>query len=121
MLLMFHFLLISLFSSYYLSIISFSFSQTLVSPGIAISIMIQLRLFLFITTIPGFSVTLDHNIPQNLHFFIFNNTFQSMFIPFFTPYQVVFSTQFPMNYSCNIVVPCLVLLLVVKFLHSVTI
>ena len=52
-----------------------------------------------------YNVTLDHNIPQNLHFFIFNSTFLSVFIPFFTSFQVVFPTQFPMNYSCNIIVP----------------
>ena len=42
MLLMFHILLISLFNSWCLSIYYFSFSQTLMSPGIAISIMAQL-------------------------------------------------------------------------------
>ena len=57
------------------------------------------------------SVTLDHNIPQNIHFVIFNNTFWSMFIPFFTSFQVVFPSKFPMNYSCNIIVSSLVLLL----------
>ena len=54
MLLMFHILLISLFSFWYLSIFSFSFLLTLMSPGIAISIMTQLFLFLFTTTIFGF-------------------------------------------------------------------
>ena len=39
MFLMFHILLISLFSSWYFSIFSFSFWLTLMSPGIAISIM----------------------------------------------------------------------------------
>ena len=34
-----------------------------------------------------------------------------MFISFFTSFQVLFPTQFPMNYSCNIIVPSLVLLL----------
>ena len=109
MLLMFHIILIFLFSSWHLSIFSFSFSLTLMSPGIAISIMAQLLSFLFTTTISGFlaliSVILDHNIVQSLNFFIFNNTFWSMFIPFFTLYQVVFPTQFPMNYSWNIIVP----------------
>ena len=56
------------------------------------------------------SVTLDHNIPQNLHFFIFNN-FWGIFMPFFTSFQVAFTTQFQMNYSCNIIVPSVVLLL----------
>ena len=34
-----------------------------------------------------------------------------MFIPFFTPFQVLFPTEFPLNYSCYIIVPSLVLLL----------
>ena len=109
MLPMFHILLISLFSSWYLSIISFSFSLPLMQ--IAISIMVQLLSFLFTTTITGLSVTLDHSIPQNLHFFIFNKTFWIMFIPLFTSFQLAFPTQFPMNYSCNIIMPSLVLLL----------
>ena len=62
MLLMFHILLISVFSSWYLSIFSFSFSLTLMSPGIAISIMAQLLSFLFTTTISGFLalISLSH-------------------------------------------------------------
>ena len=51
MLLMFHILLISFFSS---SVFSFSFSLTLTSPDIAISIMAQLISFLFTTTVSGF-------------------------------------------------------------------
>ena len=113
MLLVFYILLIFLFSSWYLSIFFFSLSLTLMSPGIAISIMVQLLSLLFATTISGFlaliSVTLDHNIPQNLNSFIFNNTFWSMFTPFLTSFQVESPTQFPMNYSCNIIVPSLVL------------
>ena len=54
MLLMFHILLISIFSSWYLSIFYFSFSLTLMSPIIAISIMAQILSFLFTTTISGF-------------------------------------------------------------------
>ena len=86
---------------------------TLISPGIAISINAQLLSFLFFITISGFLslIQRDHKIPQNLHFLIFNNTFWSMFIPFFTSFQVVFPTPFPMNYSFNITVPSLVLLL----------
>ena len=59
MLLMFHILLISLFSSWYLSIFSFSFSLTHISPGIAISIIAQLLSFLFTTTIFGFLVLIS--------------------------------------------------------------
>ena len=51
---MFHILLISHFSSWYLSICSFSFSLILMSPCIAISIMPQLLSFLITTTISGF-------------------------------------------------------------------
>ena len=51
---MFHIPLISLFTSCYLSICSFSFSRTLMSPRIAKSIMIQLVSFLFTKTISGF-------------------------------------------------------------------
>ena len=84
------------------------------SPGIAIS-MTQPLSFLFTATIFDFialiTVTLDHNILQNPQFFIFNSTFWMMFIPFFASFQVVFLTQFPMNNSCNIIMPSLVLLL----------
>ena len=54
MLLMFHILLISLFSSWYLSIFSLSFLLTFMSSGKAISIMTQLLSFLFTTAISGF-------------------------------------------------------------------
>ena len=88
-------------------------------------IMAQLLSFLFTTTISGFLalISLSHiitSIPQNLHFFIFNNTFWSMFIPFFISLQVLFLAQFPMNYSCNIIVPCLVLLVcqLFMFVHN---
>ena len=116
MLLMFHILLIFLFSSWYLSIFSSSFLLTLMSPGVAISNMAQLFSFLFTTTISGFLalISLSHWIITSYKIFtssFFINTFWSMFILFFTSLQVVFSTQFPMNYTCNIIVPSLVLLL----------
>ena len=115
MLLMFHILLISLCSFWYLSIFSFSFSLTLRSPGAAISNMPQLLSFFYYNNIwfpcLDLSVTWDHNILQNLYFFIFNNTFWSMFIPFFTSFQVLFSSQFSVNFSLNIILPSLVLLL----------
>ena len=57
------------------------------------------------------SVTLDHNIPQNLQLLIFSRNFWSMFLPFFTSLQVVFPKKFLLNYSFNIIVPSLVLLL----------
>ena len=62
MLLMFHILLISLFSIWYLSIFCFSFSLTLMSPGVGISIMAQLLSFLFTATTSGFLalISLSH-------------------------------------------------------------
>ena len=57
------------------------------------------------------SATLDHNIPQNLQLLIFNSTFWTMFLPFCTSLQVVFSKKFLINCSCNIIVPSFVLLL----------
>ena len=62
MLLMLHILLISLFTSRYLSVFSFSFWLILMSLGMAISIMAQLLSFLFTTTISGFLalISLSH-------------------------------------------------------------
>ena len=54
MLLMSHILLIYLFSSWYISIFSFYFLLTLMSPGIAISHMVQLLSLILTTTISGF-------------------------------------------------------------------
>ena len=103
---MFDILLISPFSSWFFSNLSFSFSLTLMSPDIPISIMAQLLSFLFTTTISGFlaliSVKLDHNIPQHLHFFISNNTFWSMFIPFFTR---IFNELFLQHYHAFSCIP----------------
>ena len=65
----------------------------------------------YLVLLPRYLCLLYHNIPQNLHFLIFNNNFWSMFIPFFNSFQVVFPTQFSINYSCNIAVPSLVLIL----------
>ena len=67
------------------------------------------------------SVTMDHNISQNLQLLIFNSIFWSMFLPFFTSLQVVFPTKFLMNFSCNIIVPSPLLLLcrLFTFAHNV--
>ena len=106
MLLMFHILLIYLFSSWYISIFSFYFLLTHVSRysnityGTTSLINTHYNNFWFLYL--DISVRLDHNIPLNFYFFIFNNTFWSMFVPLFTSFQVVFPTQFPMNYSCRI-------------------
>ena len=66
------------------------------------------------------SATLDHNIPQNLQLLIFNSTFWTMFLPFCTSLQVVFSKKFLINCSCNIIVPSFVLLLcqLLTFCHN---
>ena len=42
----------------------------------------------------------------------------SIFIPFFTLFQVVFSTLSPVSYSCNIIAPSLALLLCQLFLFA---
>ena len=125
MLLMFLVLLISLFSFWYLPIFSFSFLLTLMSPGIAISIMHNFSRSIHYSNIWFPCLDLYHiglNIPQNLHLFIFNNIFWNMFIPFFTSFQVAFPTQFPRNYSCNIIVPSLALLLcqLFTFAHNMS-
>ena len=113
--LMFHILLISLFSFWYLSVFSSLFDDSYVSGysyincGLTSLIHIHYNKIWFLASF-NLPATLDHKITENLHFFIFNNTFWSMFIPFFTPFQVLFPTEFPLNYSCYIIVPSLVLL-----------
>ena len=72
---------------------------------------VQCTLLLLKKKICLFNLAESSNIPQSLHFFILNKTFWRMFIPFFTSFQVVFPLKFLMNYSCNIIVPSLVLLL----------
>ena len=54
------------------------------------------------------SVTLDHNSPQNLYFFIFNNTFWSIFIPFFI---LLFRLYFLHNLQLTILATLFCLLL----------
>ena len=93
-----------------------AFQLNLTSPGTPISIMTHLLSFLFTTTISSFLAwslchILNHNIPQNIQLFIFNNTFWNMFILFFTSFQVTFPTKLPVNYSCNVVMPSFALLL----------
>ena len=116
MLLMFHILLIYFFSSWYLSIFFCSFLLTLMSPGIAISIMAQLFSFLFTTSISSFLplISLWHWI------ITFHKIFTTSFSTapsgawsyhFFAAFQVTFPTQCTTNYSFNIIVPSLVLLL----------
>ena len=86
MLLMYHILLISLFSSWYLPNFPISFSLTLVSRYSNINYGATSLILIHYNNIwlscLHLLVTLDHNIPQNLYFFIFSNTFWSMFIPF---------------------------------------
>ena len=111
MLRVFHILLISLFSSWYFFHLFFTNSYVPRHSNINYGtpfILIYYNNIWF--SYLDLSVTVDHNNPQNLHFFVFNNNFWSMFISFFTSFQVVFPTKFPMNYSCNVIVPSLVLL-----------
>ena len=65
------------------------------------------------------TVTVDHNIPENLHFSIFNNTFWNMFIPLLTFSRL----YFPHNFQWNILkTSCLLLYsFFVDFSHSLTI
>ena len=126
MLLMFHILLIlliSFFSSRYFSIFVFSFftnsyvsRYSSISYGTTSFILVHYNNIWFPCL--DLCITLDHSIQQNLHFFVFSNTIWNMLISFFTSFQVVFPTQFPMNYSCNIIVPSLVLLLPTFHIHS---
>ena len=112
MLLMFHILLISVFSSWYLSIFYFSFSLTLMFPGIEISIMAQLVSFLFTTTISGFLalISLSHWIITS-HKISTSSFLTTTLEHVHTVFKLYFPHQFLMNYSCNIIVPSLVLLL----------
>ena len=93
---------------------------TLMSPGVAISIMEQLHSFLFPKTISGFPVliSLSHWIITSYK--IFTSSFSTRrsgacSYHFFASFQVVFLTQFPMNYPWNIIGASLVLLLCQRF------
>ena len=112
MLLMFHTLLISLFSSWYLSIFSFSFSLTLMSTGTAISIMAQLHSLLFTTTTSGFLdlISLSHWIITSHK--IFTSSFST------TPsgacsyhFSLLIRFYFPQNFQWTILATLLWLLL----------
>ena len=119
MLLMFHILLIlliSFFSSRYFSIFVFSFftnsyvsRYSSISYGTTSFILVHYNNIWFPCL--DLCITLDHSIQQNLHFFVFSNTIWNMLISFFTSFQVVFPTQFPMKYSFNVIVVSFVLLL----------
>ena len=102
MILMFHILSISLFSSWYLSIFSFSFLLTLMSPGLAISVMAQLFSFLFTTVISGFlsliSVTLYHEIITSHK--IFTSSFSATPSGVFSyHFSLLFRLHFPYNFQ----------------------
>ena len=101
-LLMYYFLLIALYSSWYLSRFSFSLSLILrysnINYGTASLILIHCNNSRFPCL--HLSVTLDHNI--SFH--------KSSLLLFFTSFQVVLPTQFTMNYSWNIIVLSLVLI-----------
>ena len=101
-------------SSWHLSTPFSSFSSTLMSPGLAITIMAQLLSFLFTTTMSGFPyvdppLKLDPNISQNHHFFIFRNIF-------------IFRLHLPHNHQWTIPATLFYLLLYsfcANFSHSV--
>ena len=107
---------ISPLSSWHLSTPSSSFSSTLMSPGLAITIMAQLFSFLFTTTMSGFPyvdppLKLDPNISQNHHFFIFRNIF-------------IFRLHLPHNHQWTIPATLFYLLLYsfcANFSHSLTV
>ena len=65
--------------------------------------------FLALTSLLHWIIT-SHKIFTS-SFLHFQQTFWSMLISFSTSFLVVFIRQFPMNYSCNIIVPSLILLL----------
>ena len=105
MLLMFNILLISVFSSCYLSIFSFSFSLTLVSPDITISIMPRLLSFLsflFTAAISGFLplISQSHWIitSHKIFTFSFSTTPSGACSYHFSPFfRLYFSHNFPHN------------------------
>ena len=110
-----HSLPISLFRSWYFSIYSLPFSNTLWSQGEPISTMIAL-LFSFSTiTMSGLlaSITWPHLVISHkiLHFPFSTNRFRLMFIPFLTSAHVILKIEFPVHQSGNIVVSSLVLFL----------
>ena len=88
---------------------------SLISPDLATSIMVQLLSFLFTATISGFLALIYVSYWIITSHKVFTSSFLithgGMFIPFFTSFQVVFPTHFPMNDSCNIIVPYFILLL----------
>ena len=112
MLLIFHIFLISLFGSWYLSFFSFSFSLTLMSPCIVISIMAQLLSFSFTRTISDFLalISLSHWIITSYK--IFTSSFST------TPsracsyhFSLLFRLYFPHNFQWTILATLLRLLL----------
>ena len=124
MLLMFHILLISPFSSWYLSIFSLSFSLTLMSLGIAISIMAQLFLFLFTTTISGFLALTSLSHWSITYHKIFTSSFSTTPSGACSCHFPLFRLYFPYNFQRTILATLSRLLLYsfcVNFLHSLTI
>ena len=125
MLLMFHILLISLFSSWYLSTFSFSFSLTLMSPGIAIWTMAQLLSFLFTRTISGFIalISLSHWIITSRKIFTYSfSTIPSGACSYYL--SLLFRLYFPHNFQWTILATLLCLFLYsfcANFSHSLTV
>ena len=71
LMLVFHIILISLFSSWYLSIFSFSYVSRYSNIIYDTTSLILFHYNDIWFPCLDLSVRLDHNIPQNLHFFIF--------------------------------------------------
>ena len=71
LMLVFHIILISLFSSWYLSIFSFSYVSRYSNIIYDTTSLILFHYNSIWFPCLDLSVRLDHNIPQNLHFFIF--------------------------------------------------
>ena len=107
---MFHILLISVFSFWYFSIFSFSFLLTLKAPGMAISIMAQILSFLFTTIVSVFLAlaSISHWIMTSHKIFTtsFSTTPSGACSYYFSLLFRLCFPQFPLNYSCNIIMPC---------------
>ena len=130
MLLMFLFLLISIFSPAISQFFPYFCTNSYVSRyrninyGTTSVILIHYNNIWF--SCLDLSVTLDHNIPQNLHFFIFNNTFWNMFKPFFTSFSGCIShtisnelfLQHYCAFSCTPFVPTFCILLQYEILFQ---
>lgn len=90
-----------IFSTFFFSIV------LVVCQGMKISVTLQFLSFI-VTMFSGlnFHIRFYDYIPSYLHFFVWYNLFQSMYIPFIIPFQI-----FPLNFQCIILALLLYLLL----------